>query len=363
MQFVRTTRQTLIDRLKDPKDNNAWDEFYQFYWEIITNWAIQAGCSQTQAQDIFQNTMLCLLRIMPDFEYNPEMGSFKAYLKSIVKSRIYDYFRKEGKYISFSDNSKDDHFFDKINGQHNNNDTADCEQDKIWLRSVLRQALRQAYKKIDQTTYKSFCLYVLEGHPVEEVSRRLNNIRPGTIYQQKSRFLKLVAAEFAALIDSFESGQNNSFSNSSSFLKAIEELIIDQPNYRETMIHTERNIADFHYVEQIRQAFNLTENPCPADPAILVVNNSNLRKSSWYKLKDKQTIGKSKKCLISLEDDNISGLHASIENDGVNFFIKDENSANGLAVNNIAVTGKVQIHDGDIIRFSDRFYALVNIIN
>ena len=34
----------------------------------------------------------------------------------------------------------------------------DSGEDTLWLQSVLNQALRQTYKKVDQVTYKSFCI-------------------------------------------------------------------------------------------------------------------------------------------------------------------------------------------------------------
>ena len=58
----------MIQRLKNPKDAEAWKQFYQFYWEVITGWAQRAGCDYARAQDIFQETMICLMRKLQKFD-------------------------------------------------------------------------------------------------------------------------------------------------------------------------------------------------------------------------------------------------------------------------------------------------------
>ena len=108
MSDVRTTRQTLIQRLKDVGNDEAWKEFYDFYKQSIIGWAVHFGCSPAKADDVFQETMVCLLRKISSFEYDPSKR-FHSYLKTIVKGRCYDLFRKESRYIAASgDNSENE---------------------------------------------------------------------------------------------------------------------------------------------------------------------------------------------------------------------------------------------------------------
>jgi RNA polymerase sigma-70 factor (ECF subfamily) len=358
MEFVRTTRQTLIQRLKDPKDDAAWSDFYQFYFEIISGWARQQGCNQTQADDIFQETMVCLLRKMQSFEYDPERGSFKAFLKSVVRSRVIDYFRKEGRYVAVSADEEGNDQTDLIRDEEADNSQAfDSHEDKIWIKSVLNQALRQAYKKIDQVTYKSFCLYVLEGLSVDEVSQRLGNLRPGTIYQQKSRFLKMVEKEFSELLTNLGESGANSFNNDSVFIRAVEDMVQNRPEYRETIIQNFESMKDFDRIELLRKAIQISPGIF-RQPNLLVIDADNVRASRRFEITNDLSIGKDGKCDIILADDSVSGLHATLFSNYDCYSIKDENSANGIMVNSRPINGMCDLNDGDVISFSARHSAL-----
>lgn len=164
----KLTRLTLLERIKDPKDENAWKEFYQFYWDLITGWASKLGATGTRADDVFQETMMCLLRNIREFEYQPEKGRFRSYLKTIVARRVKDAYRRERRYVTEAAfNQGGTVNSDWIDNIPDESPPEEEEMDKIWLSSVLKQALRRAYEKVDPVSYKSFCLHVLEGLPVK----------------------------------------------------------------------------------------------------------------------------------------------------------------------------------------------------
>jgi len=61
------------------------------------------------------------------------------------------------------------------------------------------------------------------------------------------------------------------------------------------------------------------------------------------------TIGRKKNCDILIDNLTISSHHASITNEGGEFYIQDHESTNGIFVNDIKVNKKT-IKNGDIIR-------------
>ena len=79
---ARHTRLTLIQKVKDPDNEEAWFEFHQLYWDLVIGWARMYGCSETLAQDVFQETMVNLLRNLSDFDYDRDKGHFRSYLKT-----------------------------------------------------------------------------------------------------------------------------------------------------------------------------------------------------------------------------------------------------------------------------------------
>ena len=79
---INKTRLTLIQKIKDTSDDTAWEDFVAVYKGMIINWATYMGCSQSMADDVFQESIISLLRNLADFEYNPAKGKFRALLRA-----------------------------------------------------------------------------------------------------------------------------------------------------------------------------------------------------------------------------------------------------------------------------------------
>src|SRR5689334_6396524 len=88
------TRATLLIRLKDWKDQKSWQEFYDTYWRMIYGLATRAGLSDAEAQDILQDTVCKVAEKIPGFNYDPKVGSFKAWLLTIARRRVIDALRR-----------------------------------------------------------------------------------------------------------------------------------------------------------------------------------------------------------------------------------------------------------------------------
>ena len=48
------TRNSLLTRLKDWDDQEGWKRFFETYWRLIYNVAIQHGLSEMEAQEVVQ---------------------------------------------------------------------------------------------------------------------------------------------------------------------------------------------------------------------------------------------------------------------------------------------------------------------
>src|SRR6266498_5508962 len=90
------TRASLINRLKDWQDQSSWQEFFDTYWKLIYGVARKTGLTDAEAQDVVQETMVSVAKHMPGFQYDPAIGSFKAWLLNMTRWRIIGQFRKRG---------------------------------------------------------------------------------------------------------------------------------------------------------------------------------------------------------------------------------------------------------------------------
>src|SRR5882757_9651668 len=101
------TRQSLLSRLKDWSDQESWRVFFETYWKLIYNAAIKAGLTDSEAQDVVQETVISVMKTMPRFQYDPQKGSFKAWLLRLASWRVVDQFRRRHRGVENSDHSDD----------------------------------------------------------------------------------------------------------------------------------------------------------------------------------------------------------------------------------------------------------------
>src|ERR1700733_12594936 len=90
------TRATLIQRLKDWQDQSSWQDFFDTYWNLIYGVAVKGGLNPAEAEDVVQETMVSVAKHMPGFQYDPKIGSFKAWLLNMTRWRITDQLRRRG---------------------------------------------------------------------------------------------------------------------------------------------------------------------------------------------------------------------------------------------------------------------------
>jgi RNA polymerase sigma factor (sigma-70 family) len=194
------TRVTLLDRLKNWEDQESWREFFNTYWKLIYEVAIKAGLTDTEAQEVVQETVILVAKKMPEFKYDPAVGSFKSWLLHTTRWRVNDQFRKrhaEREAVSRrpTDTSR----------------TATIERvpdpagvildevwNKEWQKNLFDAAIERVKAQVSARQYQMFDLYVVKEWPVGKVATRLG-VNVGRVYLAKHRVSALIKKEVKKL--------------------------------------------------------------------------------------------------------------------------------------------------------------------
>src|SRR3974390_767000 len=88
------TRASLLNRLKDPGDGLAWNEFYLTYRDLIFSVARKSGLTELEASEVVQDTLISGSKKIPGFTYDPSKDSFKGWLLTVTWWRIRDQFER-----------------------------------------------------------------------------------------------------------------------------------------------------------------------------------------------------------------------------------------------------------------------------
>src|SRR5262245_17608345 len=94
-----STHPSLLERLRDFSDHDAWREFDARYRELILRYCQRRGLQSADAEDIRQMAVMALARCLERFVYRPELGRFRDYLGRIVQNLIHHQgARKQGRH-------------------------------------------------------------------------------------------------------------------------------------------------------------------------------------------------------------------------------------------------------------------------
>ncbi|MBI5771419.1 MAG: sigma-70 family RNA polymerase sigma factor [Verrucomicrobia bacterium] len=189
-----TTRPTLLARLKTVDAHDAWREFFLLYADAIERYAMKLGLGSHQAEEVLQETMVALMRILPGFAYNRDKGKFRNFLLTIVHRKSLTMLRRV---------RREAHRHPRA--VHEAADVADdpvaAEQIVRWREALLAAALGRLRDDptLDEGTFDVFRAYAIEQQSATAVAAQFG-LRENAVYQIKNRLLRRLQADVAELL-------------------------------------------------------------------------------------------------------------------------------------------------------------------
>lgn len=188
------TRESLLLRLKDQEDGSSWREFYTIYGRMIFGFALRFNLSHAEAEDIVQEVCIKVFRQILAFDYSPEQGRFRGWLKTVTRHAVIDFIRRRDRRRNTSAQYR----------QHAEilMEEKDVEDDEVWRmeweKALLETALERVYERVGARCQKVFKLFVIKRLPASEVAAMLG-IEANAVYACKHRILKYIREEVEIL--------------------------------------------------------------------------------------------------------------------------------------------------------------------
>lgn len=85
---IPATQPTLIERLRDPADQEAWQRFESGYRELLVRFAMRRGLQRPDAEDVAQAVFVAMVTAMQGFTLDASRGRFRDYLFRAVRNEI-----------------------------------------------------------------------------------------------------------------------------------------------------------------------------------------------------------------------------------------------------------------------------------
>jgi RNA polymerase sigma-70 factor (ECF subfamily) len=185
------TRASLLVRLRDVTDGDAWREFARLYAPVIYGFARKRGLQDADAADLMQDVLRSVSGAMNRLEYDPVRGTFRGWLFTVTRNKVFNFLDSRKRRVQGTGDSRMQQRLE----QHVDSDgkmSADWEAD--YQRSLAAQAMERVRTEFQAATWDAFLLTAVEGQTPAQVSARIG-LSVGAIYVAKSRVIARLRQE------------------------------------------------------------------------------------------------------------------------------------------------------------------------
>ena len=180
-----TTRPSLLVRLRDAGDELAWSQFVDLYAPLVYGFARKHGLQDADAADVTQDVLRSISVAAKKLDYDPQRGSFRGWLFTVVRNRLRDFWDAQGRQFLGSGGT------DAVNRLQ---DVPAPEEDPeiMWEQEYERQlfswAAAQVRPAFQETTWQAFWQTAVEGKSGKLVAKELG-MTVAAVYLAKGRVI------------------------------------------------------------------------------------------------------------------------------------------------------------------------------
>jgi RNA polymerase sigma-70 factor (ECF subfamily) len=162
------TSATLLGRIKDPTDSQAWSEFVDRYGPKIYQWCRAWRLQEADAQNATQEVLLKLVQQLRTFRYD-STKSFRGWLHQVTHNALCDLQRAQKRPGQGSGDRNVEELLEKVEARK---DLVQRLEDKFDL-EVLELAVQRVRLRVKPATWEAFSLVEYEGLSREAAAQRL----------------------------------------------------------------------------------------------------------------------------------------------------------------------------------------------
>jgi RNA polymerase sigma factor (sigma-70 family) len=179
------TRPSLLLRVRDANDGDAWDEFAAIYRPVILRLAGIKGMQDADAQDLAQQVMLAVSHAVERWEPDASRGRFRTWLHTVANNAILNALTR-----GVRDKTAADESIDALLQQRPDRDEPDSDLLRTeYRREIFSRAAQQIRTEFTDETWNSFWLTAVDGIDVDAAAVQLGRTR-GSVYASRSRVMK-----------------------------------------------------------------------------------------------------------------------------------------------------------------------------
>ncbi len=179
------TRISLIARLSDISDHEAWREFAALYEPFIYRQGRRFGLQPADARELVQEVLIAVSKAVRNFEVAPDRGRFRTWLYAVGRNVCLRYLAKLRSRELSGQNSE----LTALLAELPNRESVDTGELNVELQRYFFLAMsRQARHEFQPNTWAAFWQTAVENHSIQSVAESLK-LSVGAVYVARSRVM------------------------------------------------------------------------------------------------------------------------------------------------------------------------------
>lgn len=184
MYEMPATRHSLLVRLYDPQDEQAWTEFLEIYEPLIYRLARRRGFQDADAADLSQEIFRSVAVAVERWRLNPDRGSFRAWLFLIARNSMINALKKKQRRPLATGDTQ---FRLLLESQPAPDDAAAMVETE-YERDLFHWAAEQIRDEFRPSTWQAFWLTGVEGQTPQAAAKSVG-LSVGAVYIARSRVM------------------------------------------------------------------------------------------------------------------------------------------------------------------------------
>ncbi len=189
------TRHSLIVKLRDPADSDAWGEFLTLYEPLVYRLGRLKGLQDADARDLCQEVFHAVARSVDRWE--PGRGSFRGWLSRIARNLLINFLTRRQHQSRGSGATS---VRDLLEAQPALDASATALFEAEHERRLFQWAAEDIRGEFTPATWQAFWRTALEDRPPGEVAVELG-LSVGSVYVARSRVLSRLRRRIKQLCD------------------------------------------------------------------------------------------------------------------------------------------------------------------
>ena len=175
------TRPSLLVRLRDARDADAWRQFVELYGPMVYRFARRHRLQDADAADLTQEVLRAVSGSIGRLDYDSRRGSFRGWLFTLAHHKLYDLLARRRRQEQGSGDSATHTLLDEQPAP---------DSEEVWNQEHDRQVFAWAAEEVrgqfKPPTWQAFWQTTVEGRDAAKVAEELG-LSLGAVYIAKSR--------------------------------------------------------------------------------------------------------------------------------------------------------------------------------